>query len=754
VYYWKILLTGDFSILMAWEGASVNWAWLQYWILTIRDGALPLWNPYAFGGHPFGGAMQTAAFYPLHLLLVLVPFNRHGVFSPSVFHQWFALTHFIGGCFMFALARELRLRRFSSVIAGICFSLGGLVGRAPWAFLVHSAIWLPLIVLFLLRALRAEKTGRAALYASLSGLSLGLAILAGGLHMAIMQALVVVSAVVFAACHPQLRRNGSPGRVWIESAMILAIVAGVAFCAGAVQLLVSAEYSHHALRFFGDGPALPPNQRIPSSYPSEGLWPHGFFGALISYAFAGRLGGGEVVPFYLGVFPLLAAVIGVWKRWAAPWVRYLAGLAVVAFLYALGEFSAVYGVLRTLIPYLWMAREASRFMYLATFALAILAAFGVEALLYGPADESAWRPLTRVLTWIVGACAVAQAIPALFEHPAMSPWISLSILLIFASYGLYRFVIRGHSGAAVRFVVLVLILFDLTSFNWGADSKVEAAKNGKDAVERALSTRGAVNFLKSRPGRFRVQIAGNEPPPIGDLFQVSTVGGGMCATLLYNYAAMLWNGRPDNDYAATLWNGHLDLLNPRYLLKPASASEPGDIYHDSKWKVYENPNAYPPAWVVHQAIVEPSPERLMRRLGSPEVDLHRQALLSVSQESALEPLVENASEDVGFGACGRNSLELTVRAQSRGLLVLSEIFYPGWRAAVNGKPTQIYEVDGALRGVVVPRGESRIVLRYSPWSFWLGAFLTVAAFFGTLLAVFLTWRNSRRAVTQSSARQA
>jgi len=141
-------------------------------------------------------------------------------------------------------------------------------------------------------------------------------------------------------------------------------------------------------------------------------------------------------------------------------------------------------------------------------------------------------------------------------------------------------------------------------------------------------------------------------------------------------------------------------------------------------------------------------------LGSPEVDLHRQALLSVSQESALEPLVENASEDVGFGACGRNSLELTVRAQSRGLLVLSEIFYPGWRAAVNGKPTQIYEVDGALRGVVVPRGESRIVLRYSPWSFWLGAFLTVAAFFGTLLAVFLTWRNSRRAVTQSSARQA
>jgi hypothetical protein len=404
---------------------------------------------------------------------------------------------------------------------------------------------------------------------------------------------------------------------------------------------------------------------------------------------------------------------------------------VIAFLYSLGEFSAVHGLLRTLIPYLWMAREANRFMYLAEFALAILAAYGVEALLYGPADEPAWRPLTRVLTWIAGACAVAQAIPALFEHPGINQWASLSILLVFASYGLYRFVIRGHSGPAVRFAMVALILFDLTTFNWTPEPRT-----GSDALERALSTRGAVNFLRSRPGKFRVQIASEDPPPIGDLYGVATTAGGMRATLL-------------NEYLALLWNGRLDLLNPRYLLKPASASEPGDIYHDSKWKVYENPSAYPPAWVVHQVIVEPSPERLVRRLGSPEVDLHWQALLGASPEAALEPLVESASEDVKFRACGRNRLELTVRAQSRGLLVVSEIFYPGWRAAVNGKPTQIYEVDGALRGVVVPRGESRIVLRYSPWSFWLGASLTLAAFGGTLLAVFLTWRNSRRAATQS-----
>jgi len=208
------------------------------------------------------------------------------------------------------------------------------------------------------------------------------------------------------------------------------------------------------------------------------------------------------------------------------------------------------------------------------------------------------------------------------------------------------------------------------------------------------------------------------------------VTGGMRATLLETYLQLLWKGRTN-------------LLNGQYILKPASASEPGDLYHDSKWKVYENPSAYPPAWMVHEAIVEPTPEGLGRRMDSPGLDLHRQAVLAVPPESALEPPVEGVYEDIRFGACGANRLELTVRAQSRGLLVLSEIFYPGWHATVNGKAARIDQVDGALRGVVVPRGESQVVLHYSPWSFWLGALLTTAAFLCTFLAVLLTWRKSR-----------
>jgi hypothetical protein len=384
-----------------------------------------------------------------------------------------------------------------------------------------------------------------------------------------------------------------------------------------------------------------------------------------------------------------------------------------------------------------MAREASRFMYLAGFALAVLAAFGLDALLEGPADEPAWRPLTRVLTWVVIACAVAQAIPAVYEHPGINPWISLSMVFIAASYGLYRFLIRGRSGASVRFAIMGLVLVDLTSFNWAPVDRRAAEKAGADALERTLSTRNAVDFLKSRPGRFRVLTPGSDPPLIGDLFQVRMIDGGPTAGLLLNYLDIRY---------------HPDLLSARYTLAPASSSQPGEIYHDSKWKVYENPKAFPAAWVVHQTTVERSHQRLLEKLNLPGVDLHRQAFLEAPLGAVLEPAVEGKAEDVKFGACGRNRLELTVHAESRGLLVLSEMFYPGWYATVNGNAAPIYEVDGALRGVVVPRGASRIVMWYSPWSFKLGALLSATAFAGVFLAVFLTWRGDRRAHEVSASR--
>jgi uncharacterized membrane protein YfhO len=65
-----------------------------------------------------------------------------------------------------------------------------------------------------------------------------------------------------------------------------------------------------------------------------------------------------------------------------------------------------------------------------------------------------------------------------------------------------------------------------------------------------------------------------------------------------------------------------------------------------------------------------------------------------------------------------------VKTATRSLLVLSEIYAPGWKAKVNGRETEILQVDGALRGIVVPAGESRVTLSYEPAPVYAGASIT------------------------------
>ena len=207
LFYWKILLTRQFSLLTERESVNQAYSWMQFVITSVRQGILPMWDPYTLAGHSFLGEMQTAAFYPAHLLLALIPFDRASVLSPITYHVWFAGTHVLAACFMFALIRELGLSRFSAFIAGICFSFGGFVARITWPHLLESAIWMPLVFLFLLRALRAAGARVAALDATIAGAFLGLSVLAGGLHVILMEALVIVSAGIFHACTSNARRS-------------------------------------------------------------------------------------------------------------------------------------------------------------------------------------------------------------------------------------------------------------------------------------------------------------------------------------------------------------------------------------------------------------------------------------------------------------------------------------------------------------------------------------------------------------------
>lgn len=670
-FYWEFVFTSQFSMLTAGETVNQAYSWFHFWAESVRHGSVPLWDPYAFGGHSFIGEMQTAAFYPLHLVFALFQANGNGLLSTRLYHLYFVFTHLLAAYFMFALIREMGLDRFPALLAGLIYSLGGFVGVVQWPHLLESSVWLPLQFLLMLRALQHHAMRRSITHAALAGLTLGLSILAGGLHIVMMQVIVLVSAAAYYAS-----RNRS---AWWRSTAVVAALLITGLAAGAVQLLPSAEYSARAIRFIS-GTSLPATQKIPIGYLVDSIFPRTLLSYLIPYNFQGKLGPGEVLSPYLGFLPLLLAIIGFWKCRDRVWVRYAAGLVLIAFIFSLGASSLLYGLIYALVPLLWMAREASRFLYMAHFGLVVLAAYGAQTLFCGTEAPLSWGSLNRVSLWLAVLSGVILAVPYLSGQPELKPWTEFSLLVIILTYPVLRYISGARHSALSRFLAIAFIIFDLHLFSSTAVNKIEIARNGTDQLERLIGMRGAADFLKSQPEPFRVQVVAEPALNIGDSWGIETLNGG-AVTLAVNYMDLTGRGGPGSD-----------LLNVRYFLKPASASDPHPVYVDANWKIYVNPTAHPRAWI----------------------------------EPGMTPAVVQE-----YSA---RHIAVKVSAVNGGTLVLSELYYPGWEARVNGNPQRIDEVHRGLRGIPIPQGESVVTVDYAPLSVTLGAILTVLTFAFTLAA--------------------
>lgn len=714
LYYWRILIGHQFSQLTGFEGANQAYAWYTFLVRSLRSHTSLLWDAYSFAGHPFVEEMQTGAFYPVNLLLALFPLNSKGVFSPSLFHWLFALTHVFGAFFMFLLIRELGLSVFAGFLAGLGFAFGGVMARSGgWPHLFQSFMWFPLIFLFTLRALKCTSARNSAVNAATAGAGVALSILAGGLYSAIMQAILIVAMAVFAAYRLELRPHPrSRTDVWVRCLLIVGVAGFVAATGSAAQLLPSMDGSATTLRSVG-ATMLLENQKIPYAYISGGMWPHSFITLFLApWAFGGNLGSGEFVSPYMGALAFALAVIGIWKRWGDIWVRFLAGVVVVSFLYSMAALSIVHGVLYAFIPGLWMAREASRGIYLADFALAVLCAFGTDALF--SAQAHSWARLWTVLRWTAIGCAIALSIGAFFPKVEMSPLASLSLLLILVVSVLLWRVTLGRRTGWMKFLFAGVLLFDLYAFDWQAPNVIQERGKGADQLDRLLSFRAATEFLRSRPGPFRVELLTDPISNIGDTFGVETTWGA-AATVVEVY------GRYRD--VSGIWN-------VRYSIRPASASESGAVYADKAWKIYENPGAYPRAWLVHKAMVEPSEEHLGALLRNPSFNARDVALMVPSSGAPLAAGSSDSSDRVELRDYRAAHPVLNVDAGTNGLLVLSEVYYPGWRATVNGAPATIERVDGALRAIRVPRGHSRVELTYRPAAQIAGLFLTLLTLVG------------------------
>ncbi|MEG1563543.1 MAG: YfhO family protein [Bacteroides sp.] len=173
--------------------------------------------------------------------------------------------------------------------------------------------------------------------------------------------------------------------------------------------------------------------------------------------------------------------------------------------------------------------------------------------------------------------------------------------------------------------------------------------------------------------------------------------------------------------------GVLNLLNAKYFIFPAGKQ--------GETVPVQNPYAYGNAWLVSEVkYVANANEELDALDGT---DLQRTAVVDVrfkTQLNGIQTAFKDSLSQVRLTAYEPNRLTYEVTTAKPGLVVFSEIYYPGWVATIDGKPATLARADYVLRAMAVPAGKHTVEMRFDPQSLHITERLSYGAFALILLA--------------------
>jgi hypothetical protein len=701
-FYWKITLTNQFTWFGSQEGdiAAQVLPWLQFEAREFRHARFPLWDPHLWMGQPLLGQAQPGAAYPLNWLLFLMPL-RDGLIRIESLNWYYVLVRFLAIAFAYALCRDLGRSRSASLIAGCVFGLAGFIGSTDWPQMVNGAVWAPLVLLFLLRAVR----GRSPLFsAALSGGFLGLAWLSGHHQIPIYTTLAVAAVWLFFAFQGQSLH-------W--DILRLAAIAFVAmFLVSALQTLPAYEYGKLALRWVGVPNPVAWNEPVPySAHAQYSLSPLTLIGIFVP----GVRDSGD--PF-VGVVALTLAIAGCALAWRERAVRIFTAIALAGLFLALGKDNVFHGILYSLVPLFEKARVPAAAVFIFQLGLIVPIAFGLDFFAEQAKSRSKfWIPAgVAVFGFLIWGVLMLAGLVNKFKFEFDDRIALTGFFAILLGGVLFAWLKGGLARNASVTALLILLLAEL-----GNDSgfTFREVQNGHRLPEKFETSADIAVFLRQQPGPFRIQIDESElPQNFGDWYGIDVLSG-YTASVLSNVMATEWWTPRDQE-----------ILNVAYYIskKPARPDQAQVFESATGLKVYRNPEAFPRAWIVHNAVVVKDMPETNRLIQDANFDLRRNVVLR-SPAPAMESC-SPANDQLRITRRSSGSLDMDATLACSGMAVLSESYTPGWTATVDGKPAEIREVYGAFRGVAAPGGQHRIQMRYRPFSVMAGAILTLLGVIG------------------------
>ena len=709
-FYWRLTLTRQYIWLDNPDGVFQVLPWLQFQAAALHQGELPLWDPYEWGGQPLVGQVQPGAAYPINWILFSLPL-RNGFIRHGLLQWYFVVIHFMAALFCYLLCRDLQRSRAASLLAGAAFGLAGWMGTIDWPQMLNSALWTPLIFLFLLRVMRGCRTVASA---TLAGTFLGVAYLAGHHQIPIFVSLAAAGFWIYL-----FFRSGRPDwRLW-RPALAFAVFC---FLVGALQTLPAWEAGKLSVRWVGTPDPVTWNQPVPYDiHTGFGLFPLSILGIVIPGIVR------NANPF-LGLGLVSMAFLAVATAWKQTAVRFFGALAIGGLVFSLAGFGLFHGFLYALLPLLDKARNPSMAIFIFHFGIIVLSAYGIDN--YDSIRASNWLPrLWRFLLAFAGVVYLVllfRALGSIQGGPDLDPIAMVAFTALLLAGTLYSWA-WGHIGSRTAYVVVFSVMLIETALFSGAGWRNRDSPNFY--FNKILQDPDIALFIKHQKGPVRLEIESAQIPyNFGDWYGVD-VFGSYLASLTTNVL------RVQGLYQARMLAG----VNFYIGTKPIRPNQV-EAYADSRGtRVYSNPEAFPRVWSVHRVDSIASEKEILVRLDKPLAELRNRAFVM-----GLAPDLQTcaAADRVDLLRRAINSLAVTADMQCKGMVVVGETYYPGWQATVDGRPAPILEAYGFLRGVVVDTGRHRVEMHYQPKSVYWGAALTGIGLLAAALIGF--WPNILR----------
>jgi Bacterial membrane protein YfhO len=730
------------------DSALMFQPFLQHTRAALPD--IPLWNPYAMGGRPFHANSQSATLSPFSAPAYVLPFwDSLAVMA--------ALKLFVAALGAFLLGRQLGMRFASALLCGLVFGFS--LWSVTWVSWTTMSVWAFLPWLCLLAELCVRRPGPLP-FAGLATVT-GLQFL-GGHPSSSFQVIVAVGTfwLVRVLASRPLRERDLVLRLATFGG---ALVTGAALAA--VTLIPFAELLSHSFDLKARTAAAS-DAHEPARY-LLGIFLHDWWGrgSRVPLEFASAL---EEHAYYVAALPLMLAACALVL---APRRERLVVAAVGA-----GALAVAAGIpplfdLISVLPGFDAARNG-RLAVISVICVAVLAGWGL--------DDLAGRPAARRGVALV-VCAVLFAVPFLwvarrididaFGEALRVAWgfaapepdavaaIRLASLLEWLVLGavalaLLALRLRGRIGVTPFVAVaLALVAFDLFKAGMGYNPAIPESH----AVQPATP---AIRYLQEqRPARFAglnpeapITLAVPIPPNVAMRYDLYDARG-------YDFPfeeryTELWRRviaeSPECNYAFCPESAGrssealqaLGLLGVTHLLQhrrdpPLNGFELA--YEGPDARVYRNPDGLPRAFLVDRQQMAGSADAARDAIADPRLEVRRVAVV----EDPVDGLRagDGSPGEARIATYEDERVVVETDADRRALLVLTDTWFPGWKATVDGDEVPIERVDYLIRGVPVPAGAHTVEFRYEPASWRVGWIVSLLALLTILTAAGLGWRR-------------